>query len=733
MVSASPGWNDETIFWNDPCIFRPTIVSPSASPPLFSSDPAHLMSTSMTPCAEIALLTADLNITSSDQAVRIPAKLGYDCLTSIPFNSSAAVQLLDSMRPYIDWQTTLAYVKDPPPDYEQKVQPPYDFWAVFEAMYSQARRGEYDSEYHFGWAIYTAFQAAHDGHFIFLPDVISGIMTFGRSIPLVSVSLDGTALPAIYALQDISRIEEGATPPDRVVMINGRDATQFLLDWASYGGLQDKDALYNNVFFSAAQVSLGAKGSGNGTFCGGGRGRWVYPGPLTTLTFANGTTISSQNFASVHVSFNNIRSGEDIYRQHFIPNASNVQDAGQAAENRTKKAPTPTILGSSSSVTANPTSIAPGYPVPVLCEMNNLNSGYFLKDEVYKDVAVLSVQSFVDPKEDELPFQAVNTQFLALATAEGKTKLIIDLSANAGGTVLQGYDLFKQLFPSILPYGASRFRAHEAFDLIGREVSEYANRVPRSLGSNATARQLLSSSLNYQTDVSQSYESFPDWATKYGPHVHNSDNFTSVQRWNMTDILTPDNSGGIYVSGYLNRSNLTSGKTAPFRPENIVIVTDGYCASTCSIFVELMSTQGKVKTIALGGRPNMERIQAVGGVKGANDQTWLSIFHKAQIPFRFQFLHTADHYRSTALGKYNNLWQFRTSLALMNVRDAILPGHDVPAHFVYQAADCRMFYTPQMMLDQSAIWQKIADTAFGHARNNCVAENEPAWEKLVLP
>lgn len=92
-----------------------------------------------------------------------------------------------------------------------------------------------------------------------------------------------------------------------------------------------------------------------------------------------------------------------------------------------------------------------------------------------------------------------------------------------------------------------------------------------------------------------------------------NDTFTSIIRWNLSDPLTPDNSGGIYVSGYLKRSNITQ---QPFAAENIVVVYDGYCASTCTIFSELMTTQGHVKTIALGGRPNKDIIQAVGGVKG---------------------------------------------------------------------------------------------------------------------
>jgi len=81
---------------------------------------------------------------------------------------------------------------------------------------------------------------------------------------------------------------------------------------------------------------------------------------------------------------------------------------------------------------------------------------------------VLSVPSFVSVSGAQIEFQQVAKDFLAQAKAAGKTKLIIDVSANGGGTILQGYDLFKQLFPAIEPYAAAdRFRASESVKLIG--------------------------------------------------------------------------------------------------------------------------------------------------------------------------------------------------------------------------------------------------------------------------
>lgn len=226
-----------------------------------------------------------------------------------------------------------------------------------------------------------------------------------------------------------------------------------------------------------------------------------------------------------------------------------------------------------STSSAAPKSIpSPGYPAPFVSETNNLNAGYFIDAPGYEDVAVLVVRSFVGTEADEIPFQAVNTYFIETAAAMGKTKLIVDVSANGGGTILQGYDLFKQLFPSILPYGASRFRAHEALNLMGEQGSYLSGLVPRSLSDNETFTDIESSEFNYRTYLDVNYEPFTSWPEWYGPHAlgPQPDNFTSLFRWNLSDVLTPLNSGGIDISGYLNRTNITA---QPFAAENIIIVS----------------------------------------------------------------------------------------------------------------------------------------------------------------
>lgn len=80
-----------------------TSVASTASPTTSGTGPNA--------CASVASLVA---ASPSVATPTVPAELAYDCLNSIPFNQSAASALLDSIEPYLNWQTTLEYVKDPP-------------------------------------------------------------------------------------------------------------------------------------------------------------------------------------------------------------------------------------------------------------------------------------------------------------------------------------------------------------------------------------------------------------------------------------------------------------------------------------------------------------------------------------------------------------------------------------------------------------------------------------------
>ncbi|KAF2016727.1 hypothetical protein BU24DRAFT_209162 [Aaosphaeria arxii CBS 175.79] len=644
----------------------------------------------------------------------IPAKIAYDCLNSIPLNVTSAKRLLDALPVYIQWQSTLVALKNPPSEYSEKVQPPIDILGGLDKISSDIDAGKFKNEYQFGWALYTLIQSAHDGHFGYIPDSVGGVFSFGRTVPLVSVSEDGKKLPSVFAFHDVlgMQYKNISYTPSAITKIDGQDVSDYLEALSQYGSLQDRDALYNNVFYELAQISLGSSGSGTGMFTGGGRGRFVYPGPTTTLKFENGSSYTMQNFARPLLSFRNITSGEDVAKRYFYFGASSGEAStlGEAPEQNFAE------------VAATP----PGYPEPIQAGPGNLINGFFIDAPGYEDVAVLQVPNFVGSESAEIGFQRTTKEFLPKALAAGKTKLIIDLQANGGGTILQGYDLFRQLFPSIEPVGVDRFRATESLDLIGQSYSSWASKIPRVPTTNGSVKQIQSSYFDYHSDLTVDGENFQSWDEKFGPQEVNGDAYTTPSRWNVSDVHITWNSGGINITGYGPLAN-ESSKPTPFEPENVVILTDGYCASTCTIFSEFMTKQAGVKTIALGGRSNKNQIQAIGGVKGTNNYQFAYIQNLAKTAISLGSPEEKAALNSSVLRTdyYNEIVFNRVaSPPGVNVRDGLQYEDDsgVALQFIYEEADCRLYYTPEMTVDITAVWRAAADAQWGE-ENNCVSSN----------
>jgi len=63
---------------------------------------------------------------------------------------------LTSIRPYLNWQSTVDYIRDPPAEYAEKIQEPYDFYGEFNRIAEKAESNGYGNEYEFGFDLYEA-------------------------------------------------------------------------------------------------------------------------------------------------------------------------------------------------------------------------------------------------------------------------------------------------------------------------------------------------------------------------------------------------------------------------------------------------------------------------------------------------------------------------------------------------------------------------------------------------
>ncbi|KAK0653734.1 Peptidase S41 family protein ustP [Lasiodiplodia hormozganensis] len=633
----------------------------------------------------------------------LPATLGLDCLQSVPVDTDGDLQLVKEIRNIMQWKSTLAYLKDPPQGY---ARPSVDLLGGLDDIANKLSKGGYTNEYAVQIDISNLLKKAYDGHTAYISDM-SSVFAFGKvdehNIPveLVSLSSDGKSLPKVYVFNDIAKARTQSNfTPSAVTTVNNQSVVDYL-NWLAIGNSQspDLDVGYQTIFWDPAKRSF--SGSGGGFF----QNSLSYEGSSSVFGFENGTEATIRHIAFPTANFSGVDSGEAFFSKFC-----------------TGPTPTPTSESPAESTSAEPIPTAFGYPYPVAKAEDNSVSGYFLNGTGYQDVAVISSASFLAANMSD--FQNVVSEVIAEATAQKKKYLIVDLRRNGGGSILLGYDLFKQLFPSIEPYGATRVRAADSYNAMGQVVTAIADEY--DIANNETAQEEIFDSFQYgiirhfwaqSVGLDVNNKEFPSWEAFFGPEAIHGDNFTNLVRNNFSDPLQV---GDFSVSGYGDNSDVPS---QPFKAENIVLLQDGTCASTCAVFAELMKTQAGVKSIVMGGRPQNGPMVGVGGTKGAEVLTWGQIIYAANYTRNLAETFDSDSLDLLEASGVTDLADAEQVLSrtavvagdrkgALNYRNNYRKGDDsnTPLQFVPEYADCRIFYTAPMLFDPVSVWTTVFDT-----------------------
>ena len=122
------------------------------------------------------------------------AQDAYNCLVTVPFNATIAAQFVQYLKDTVVFQSTLAYLRNPPPSYQQ---PPVDILSALDAINANVAAGVYQNEYAFEAAVGAVIVAAHDGH-LNVDGGALAVFSFGSPYAISSVSLDGIQIPQVY-------------------------------------------------------------------------------------------------------------------------------------------------------------------------------------------------------------------------------------------------------------------------------------------------------------------------------------------------------------------------------------------------------------------------------------------------------------------------------------------------------------------------------------------------------
>lgn len=101
-------------------------------------------------------------------------------------------------------------------------------------------------------------------------------------------------------------------------------------------------------------------------------------------------------------------------------------------------------------------------------------------------------------------------------------------------------------------------------------------------------------------------------------------------------------------------------------------------------------------------------MQAASGTRGARDYSATdtldnNILYAQEIP---QDANSTD--QNFLPNRADTLSDYCITYMGFNLRDQIKEGSDVPLQFLYEAANCRIFYTPETFYNYTALWKYAA-------------------------
>lgn len=134
-------------------------------------------------------------------------------------------------------------------------------------------------------------------------------------------------------------------------------------------------------------------------------------------------------------------------------------------------------------------------------------------------------------------------------------------------------------------------------------------------------------------------------------------------------------------------------------------LTDALCASACALFMEMMHHEAGVRTVVVGGQPSYGPMQAPSGSRGA------AYYTSTDIDLNINYTELINTTTASILPIRTDNDLFITRLGI-NLRDQIRKNEHIPLQFVYEAANCRIFYTPQTIYNYTNLWNYAANAIY---------------------
>ncbi|KAH7094752.1 hypothetical protein FB567DRAFT_12528 [Paraphoma chrysanthemicola] len=665
---------------------------------------AVLVAAQSEPCAIVA------SALSRSSSTPIAAQAAFDCLSSVPVNTAGNQALIEELKKVWQFQSELVWLKNPGSDWEYG---PLDIIGELDTIKSNL--GTFRSEYAVQLAIQNITIRTGNFHFNYLPDILQ-VFQFRRGFNVASISSDGKALPKLYVHDDIVQLAAGSSRVSEIQQLNGQNPYDYLKS-TFFAQYIDSDGQMNNMFSKGDTDHVGAFAS-----------QRKFDGNSTDIRWANGSSASVRNLASTEFSFTGVTDGRTFYQKFCTGAITQSRGSADSTDKEVVSVISPSILGPVLTIphdsyhTRNKRQVLPdsGYPRAVAEDRSGVVAGYFLTGQGYSDVAVLKIISFSNPENSgetafNNNFQATIKDFLAQCQRQSKTKLIIDLRENGGGNTNLLLDAFMQLFPDLEPFSAQRYRAHPSWLKIGDAVNEIRGNTDMARKYRTATGDNIEQTAIYRYWAYWHFRkadgtNFASWDEFNGPLNLNSDELTVTMRYNYSSA----DRVSILPTGF----NFVNGtRPTVFSASNVVMFTDALCGSSCASFHEELKNIAGVKSVTVGGRPENKPIQPITGSKGGEVVPLVTFPQYAAVLLNISSSVGTQSVKSndatlTSLASVPQIAvRAGDSSSRAQSQDQIRKGDSTatPLQFIYEAADCRIFYTADSYSDPDLAWKQAWD------------------------
>jgi len=450
----------------------------------------------------------------------------YACLTSVPFNTDVATRFVTYINDTVQFQSTLAYLREPPAGYQQ---PAVDILSELTQIQNNITAQVYKNQYQFEVDVQHLLDRAHDGH-MYLRGGIMAAFSFLAPYSITAASPDGASLPKIYITDDLVKSRDEGGTPSAISTINGMDAVEYFTRLASInavGGVEP-NADWNQMFYTPASAIQGLGGIWDS-------GVRFYPGDEIALVMEDGTEYLDYWLALWKEPYETgpLTTGGDLYNYFVLNFLPASYDPSGNFYNPAYAPPADPVSTTEPVVTPTPdpqswSIISSGaYPDPdvrqegLTVRTDGVVSGYFLPQV---NAATLSIPSFAQYSDSIGEFSSAVSDFISNTTKQGLKRVVIDLQQNTGGTVELAFSTFKRFFPNVDPYAGSRRRNHHLGGIIGEAYTSHFNGLDPSdaeYNDFVAAEWVITSKLNVATG-----QNFTSWAEYTGPVLAKGDSFS---------------------------------------------------------------------------------------------------------------------------------------------------------------------------------------------------------------